>query len=279
MNKDYLIIQINNSTIESIKLNKDLKIINKLKTTNINKFIEYSKNTNIIIYDKKIELISLLKLLYKNKIYNYKFKYIELKDKINKQNNIINIYNELNKYLLNKNINDLDELLYKEINHGRLFRGLNYSKYLCDIKINNNKYYGYIIDLSKDKYVSYYALLKELNEEYFTADEINNLKNKSGIIILNICYIREETLSLTNFYSIQETTITNNISERIINGIKLYLRYKENNKELKLILWGKLNYLKENYKTLNKNILNKFINNINLIKEPWDYFIEGELWK
>ena len=279
MNKDYLIIQINNSTIESIKLNKDLKIISKLKTTNINKFIEYSKNTNIIIYDKKIELISLLKLLYKNKIYNYKFKYIELKDKINKQNNIINIYNELNKYLLNKNINDLDELLYKEINHGRLFRGLNYSKYLCDIKINNNKYYGYIIDLSKDKYVSYYALLKELNEEYFTADEINNLKNKSGIIILNICYIREETLSLTNFYSIQETTITNNISERIINGIKLYLRYKENNKELKLILWGKLNYLKENYKTLNKNILNKFINNINLIKEPWDYFIEGELWK
>lgn len=279
MNKDYLIIQINNSTIESIKLNKDLKIISKLKTTNINKFIEYSKNTNIIIYDKKIELISLLKLIYKNKIYNYKFKYIELKDKINKQNNIINIYNELNKYLLNKNINDLDELLYKEINHGRLFRGLNYSKYLCDIKINNNKYYGYIIDLSKDKYVSYYALLKELNEEYFTADEINNLKNKSGIIILNICYIREETLSLTNFYSIQETTITNNISERIINGIKLYLRYKENNKELKLILWGKLNYLKENYKTLNKNILNKFINNINLIKEPWDYFIEGELWK
>ena len=279
MNKDYLIIQINNSTIESIKLNKDLKIINKLKTTNINKFIEYSKNTNIIIYDKKIELISLLKLLYKNKIYNYKFKYIELKDKINKQNNIINIYNELNKYLLNKNINDLDELLYKEINHGRLFRGLNYSKYLCDIKINNNKYYGYIIDLSKDKYVSYYALLKELNEEYFTADEINNLKNKSGIIILNICYIREDTLSLTNFYSIQETTITNNISERIINGIKLYLRYKENNKDLKLILWGKLNYLKENYKTLNKNILNKFINNINLIKEPWDYFIEGELWK
>ena len=279
MNKDYLIIQINNSTIESIKLNKDLKIISKLKTTNINKFIEYSKNTNIIIYDKKIELISLLKLLYKNKIYNYKFKYIDLKDKINKQNNIINIYNELNKYLLNKNINDLDQLLYKEINHGRLFRGLNYSKYLCDIKINNNKYYGYIIDLSKDKYVSYYALLKELNEEYFTADEINNLKNKSGIIILNICYIREETLSLTNFYSIQETTITNNISERIINGIKLYLRYKENNKELKLILWGKLNYLKENYKTLNKNILNKFINNINLIKEPWDYFIEGELWK
>ena len=279
MNKDYLIIQINNSTIESIKLNKDLKIINKLKTTNINKFIEYSKNTNIIIYDKKIELISLLKLLYKNKIYNYKFKYIELKDKINKQNSILNIYNELNKYLLNKNINDLDELLYKEINHGRLFRGLNYSKYLCDIKINNNKYYGYIIDLSKDKYVSYYALLKELNEEYFTADEINNLKNKSGIIILNICYIREDTLSLTNFYSIQETTITNNISERIINGIKLYLRYKENNKELKLILWGKLNYLKENYKTLNKNILNKFINNINLIKEPWDYFIEGELWK
>ena len=279
MNKDYLIIQINNSTIESIKLNKDLKIINKLKTTNINKFVEYSKNTNIIIYDKKIELISLLKLLYKNKIYNYKFKYIELKDKINKQNSILNIYNELNKYLLNKNINDLDELLYKEINHGRLFRGLNYSKYLCDIKINNNKYYGYIIDLSKDKYVSYYALLKELNEEYFTADEINNLKNKSGIIILNICYIREETLSLTNFYSIQETTINNNINERIINGIKLYLRYKENNKELKLILWGKLNYLKENYKTLNKNILNKFINNINLIKEPWDYFIEGELWK
>lgn len=279
MNKDYLIIQINNSTIESIKLNKDLKIISKLKTTNINKFIEYSKNTNIIIYDKKIELISLLKLIYKNKIYNYKFKYIELKDKINKQNSILNIYNELNKYLLNKNINDLDELLYKEINHGRLFRGLNYSKYLCDIKINNNKYYGYIIDLSKDKYVSYYALLKELNEEYFTADEINNLKNKSGIIILNICYIREDTLSLTNFYSIQETTITNNISERIINGIKLYLRYKENNKELKLILWGKLNYLKENYKTLNKNILNKFINNINLIKEPWDYFIEGELWK
>ena len=279
MNKDYLIIQINNSTIESIKLNKDLKIISKLKTTNINKFIEYSKNTNIIIYDKKIELISLLKLLYKNKIYNYKFKYIELKDKINKQNSILNIYNELNKYLLNKNINDLDELLYKEINYGRLFRGLNYSKYLCDIKINNNKYYGYIIDLSKDKYVSYYALLKELNEEYFTADEINNLKNKSGIIILNICYIREETLSLTNFYSIQETTITNNISERIINGIKLYLKYKENNKELKLILWGKLNYLKENYKTLNKNILNKFINNINLIKEPWDYFIEGELWK
>ena len=279
MNKDYLIIQINNSTIESIKLNKDLKIISKLKTTNINKFIEYSKNTNIIIYDKKIELISLLKLLYKNKIYNYKFKYIELKDKINKQNSILNIYNELNKYLLNKNINDLDELLYKEINHGRLFRGLNYSKYLCDIKINNNKYYGYIIDLSKDKYVSYYALLKELNEEYFTADEINNLKNKSGIIILNICYIREDTLSLTNFYSIQETTITNNISERIINGIKLYLKYKENNKELKLILWGKLNYLKENYKTLNKKILNKFINNINLIKEPWDYFIEGELWK
>lgn len=279
MNKDYLIIQINNSTIESIKLNKDLKIINKLKTTNINKFIEYSNNTNIIIYDKKIELISLLKLLYKNRIYNYKFKYIELKDKINKQNSILNIYNELNKYLLNKNINDLDELLYKEINHGRLFRGLNYSKYLCDIKINNNKYYGYIIDLSKDKYISYYALLKELNEEYFTADEINNLKNKSGIIILNICYIREETLSLTNFYSIQETTITNNISERIINGIKLYLKYKENNKELKLILWGKLNYLKENYKTLNKTILNKFINNINLIKEPWDYFIEGELWK
>ena len=168
MNKDYIILDINDNIIEAIKTDKLMNTIDETKLNlkeakkiNIIKFINYCKNCNVIINNSKDKLSYLLKLLYENKIYDsFKFKYIDIKSiELNKDYNkfALGNINLINNYL----VNNLDNFFNKYKKYARVFRGLNYSKYLCDIKTETNKYYGYIVDFSSDKYVSYYSVLKE----------------------------------------------------------------------------------------------------------------------
>jgi len=298
MNKNYIILDIkiekgnNNEKIIFInavkvdrKMNKfdkiELRVSDKDKT-NIIKIINFCKDSNIIVYNSKQVLVSLLKILYKNKIYDdFKFKYIDLKNILtdkkikDKLVNADNIYELIKGYLNKNNISNLDELLFLQPNHGHLFRGLNYPKYLCDIKTKNNKYYGYIVDFSKDKYISYYSCLKELKGEYFNINEINMLKGLGAKIIMNVGYLCEEMLLITNCYSIKAHNCCK-INYECSKLLKEYIKYKKQ-KSLKLILWGNIDALKENYEIVNKRLINKFIKLIDIIKEPWDYWTEKEL--
>lgn len=318
MNKNYVILDIKTNGdfdydneskitfIEAMKVDKKMNILDEIKLnmnrrSNVLEFVNFCKNSNIIVCNAKNTLSFILKMLYKNKVYDeFKFKYIDIKDmfkdRIDKNlevnlDNIKKCYGIeglddiyvmseiIDNYLKENNMDNLDKLLYAQINHGRIFRGLNYAKYICDIKIQDNKYYGYIVPLSKDKYVSYYSCLKELNGEYFIVNEINMLKCIGAVIIMNVGYLCEESMMFTDYYSVQAAgagVVTSNCSN-LIEGISKYIEYKKNNKKLKLVLWGSLENLTKEYKIIDKNILDEFISLIDIIKEPWDYWDKDEI--
>ena len=291
MNKDYVIVNIKTNGkfnrdddkyityIEAVKLSNNLKVIDKIEITNkkekdpIEEFINFCTNSKLITYNSKYLLSFILKALYKNKITNnITFKYIDLINIIKEETNITNTINSLKEYLRENNINNLEELFLTMPFHGKTFRGLNYSKYLCDIKINNNKYYGYIIDPTSDKYISYYSFLRELNSEYFSIEDINKLKSLGAKIILNISYLCEESLSITDCYSIQavKDNIVTNASYRLIEKINYFVNNKEKYNNIKLVLWGSINVLEETYKIIDREILKELISSINIIKSPWE---------
>lgn len=298
MNKDYVIVNIKTNGqfdrdddkhiifIEAIKLNNDLNVIDKIEISNginendiIVEFTNFCTNANLITYNSKYTLSFILKALYKNKITdNIRFKYIDLKD-ILEEKDIVNTLKSLKEYLKNNNINNLEELFLSMPFHGRVFRGLNYSKYLCDIKINNNKYYGYIVDPTLDKYISYYSFLRELNGEYFSIEDIIKLKSLGAKIILNISYLCDESLLFTDCYSIQavKENIVTKDSYRLIDKINHFINNKEKYNNLKLVLWGSLDVLKNTYKIIDKEILKELISSINIIKEPWEKWSDTDI--
>ena len=299
MSKNYIILDIktngdfepdNKSKITSIYALKIDNNMNNLdyvqfdiksnEKENIKYFIKFCSNSNIIIYNAKNTLSFILKMLYQNKIYDdFRFKYIDIinifKDDINKTfGDVYNIKKILRNYLTKNNIDNLDKLLCLQPNHGLIFRGLNYPKYLCDVMIDNNKYYGYIVDLSDNKYISYYSCLKEINSEYFNIDEIKMLRSLGAIIIINVMYLCEEVLMITDYYSI---IIGNNYEisgecKNFLDSINKYIEYKKNNKKLKLVLWGSITKLEEIYNSFDIKFRNYYSQFIDTIKEPWDYW-------
>ena len=252
MNNCYVILNINKSgvDIDLMKIDKYLNkfdriILNLNNKNEILDFINFCKNSVVILSKREETLSFILEILYQNKIYNkFNFKYIDVGDI--SFNSSIDIYN----YLQENNFNNLEILLFTQINHGRIFRGITYSKYLCDIKVNNNKYYGYIVDFSKDKYVSYYSCLKEIKGEYFSKEELKMLEKNGSKIILNVKYLSDQSLSFTNYYFIVDDN----------DRIDSYIQYKKKNKELKLVLWG------------NIDKVSKCRNLIDIVKRPWDYW-------
>lgn len=299
MNKDYVIVNIktngefdrDNNTqiifIEAVKLNNNLKLIDNLEISNkinekdiIIEFINFCTNSNLITYNSKHTLSFILKALYKNKITdNIRFKYIDLKDIIEEPQETLNTLKYIKEYLKTNNMNTLEELFLSMPFHGRVFRGLNYPKYLCDIKINNNKYYGYIIDPTSDKYISYYSFLRELNSEYFSIEDIIKLKSLGAKIILNISYLCEESLLFTDCYSIQavKENIVTKDAYRLIDKITHFINNKEKYNNVKLVLWGRIDVLKDTYKIIDKKILKELISSINIIKEPWEKWTNTDL--
>jgi len=291
MKKDYVIIKIiPNKKIKALKVDEKLNKINYFEKTlkqnqeqNLKTFAKFLINTNIITNNAKKELSYLLKLLYENKITtSFCFKYFDLnKDYSNGKSNIDDTLNKLKKYMEINNFINLKELFINQPNKGKIFRGLNYPKYLCDILTENKKYYGYIIDNSLDKFVSYYASLKEIEGNYFTLEEIYKLKEKEAKIIMNVSYLDKESVKFTDLYSVQAVDInfSNQLSKKLIEGINNFVNYNKNNKKLNLILWGSIDNLKKNYKIIGKKILKEFILQIDLIKKPWDYFEKLEFEK
>jgi len=283
-------------SISAIKTDKKLNKISEIsldmtgnEKSNIMKFINFCNDSNIIVYNANKTLSFILKMLYKNKVYNnFVFKYIDIKNfdkykyNLTLEDNLTNlydIYRLIVNYLDENNIDNLEDLLFMQQNHGKIFRGLNYPKYLCDIKTEGKKYYGYIIDFSKDRYVSYYSCLKELNSEYFNITEAILMKNLGAKIIMNIGYLNDETLSITNYYSLLLTDSDNisNYSNILLNKFNKYVKYKKDNKNLKLILWGNIDKLKETEQTIDCTLANNFTELIEVVKKPWDYFNVKEI--
>lgn len=259
-------------------------------------FINFCNDSNVITHNAKFELSFILKALYKNEIKDtFKLKYIDIKKilkekekkigklkwtnikkyfKLNKENDIENILDIIDIYLKEKGINNLKELFLIQPFCGQVFRGLNYPKYLCDILIDDRKYFGYIVDLNLDKHVSYYSFLKELNCEYFSIDEITKLKSEGALVIMNVYELNDESITFTDYYSVlahDDRKVTEDCYD-LINGISKYIEYKKNNKKLKLVLWGNIEMLRETYKVINKEVLEEFISYIDIIKEPWDFW-------
>lgn len=285
-----------NSRIKLSENNVNNKIKNKQEV--ILEFIDFIKDSKIITYNQEYTLSFLLKSLYKNQITkSITFKYLDIFDlfksieNINldtiknnyhiKDKNIPNtIINIIKKYLQENNLDNLNDLFLTQPFHGKTFRGLNYPKYLCNLHTNNKKYYGYIVDYSIDKYISYYVALKELNKESFVLEEINMLKEKQAKIIMNLSYLNDESLLFTDYYSVQAVNVDNKVTANckgLINGIKTFLDYKNQDKDIKLILWGTIENLKEQYFILGNDTLNKLISSIDIIKEPWDFWNEDDL--
>jgi len=277
MNKEYVLVNFNMASklyIDMIKINRKLEKIDELKIeldrdnekVGLYEVVRFLNRENVILIDSKRWLSLLLKLLYENKHYdNFKFRYYDLG-------------------IDNKNMCILDRVKNIGIDNisfdRKIFRGLNYPKYLCDIKINNNKYYGYIVDISSNKYISYYAGLKEINSEYFNIDEIKMLKKYGCKIIMNVMYLSDESLSFVDYFfvlaSINSSKVTKECN-KLIKGIENFINYYNNGIKLKLILWGNLDKLLEQYKIIDKDILYSFIEKIILVKEPWDYFTKEDL--
>ena len=318
MNRDYVIVSMATDglfnigddkqiiLIDSLKVDKNMNKIDEFRVNikskeEIIKFIEFCGNSKIIIYNAKDRLSFLLKSLYKNNIIsNFKFKYIDIIDLLKKNDdvnyeltlsNIKNYYNifidDDNKcildivknYLIENNIANLDDLFLTQPFHGKIFRGLNYPKYLCDVKVEDNKYYGYIVDFSNDKYVSYYACLKELNGEYFSLDEIEMLKKCGAKVIMNVMYLCDESLSFVDYYSIlavDDTKVTKNCY-KLLCGIDRFMEYYRSGKKIKLILWGSLDKLFLQYEIIDRDKLESLVSCISLVKEPWDYFTRKDL--
>ena len=282
---------ITNEMLESGKNEKEVLI----------DFIKFCEDSNIITHNAKFELSFILKALYKNEIKNnFKFKYIDIKKiliekeneigklkwtnikkyfNLNKENDIDNILDILGIYFKEKNIDNIKDLFFIQPFHGQVFRGLNYPKYLCDILIDDTKYFGYIIDLNVDKYISYYAFLKEINNEYFNLDEIFNLKSKGALVIMNVYQLNDESLIFTDYYSIlahDDSKVTKDCYD-LINGITKYIEYKRRNEKVKLVLWGNIEQLRKSYQVINKNVLEELITYVDIIKEPWSFWKKEEL--
>ena len=123
------------------------------------------------------------------------------------------------------------------------------------------------------------SVLKELNFEYFSLDEIEMLKMYGTKVIMNVMYLCEESLSFVDYYSIQavgDTKVTKNCY-KLIAGIDRFMEYYRSGKKIKLILWGSIDKLFLQYEIIDRDKLESLVSCISLVKKPWDYYTDGDL--
>ena len=269
MNKEYVLMNFNMDNllcIDMLLVDGRLNNMNKLRIEVDNKdklyeLIRFCNEKNVILNNSCKWLVLILRLLYENRVYdNFKFRYFDLG------------LDDENIKIIDK-VNDIG---IENISFDRMiFRGLGYPKYLCDIKILDEKYYGYIVDMCDDKYVSYYACVKELKGEYFNLDEIKMLRKRGAKVIMNVMYFSEKSLLFVDYYFVLACKNTSKVTKgcnKLISGIENYVNYYEDRVKGKILLWGNLDMLRMQYDIINKDILGKFMKMIVLVKEPWDYF-------
>lgn len=262
------------------------EMLQKAKSENsvIKEFITFCQDCNIITHNAKFELPFLLKALYKNQVTsNFTFWYIDIKYMLKKNKvtklTIDNYIEVIKNYLDDYSLNNLNDLFHDKRIHRLLFRGLNYPKYLCHVLEANKKYYGYIIDFSKDKNIGYHAALKELKGEYFTTPELEKLKRSGAKVIMNFHYLDETSISFIDCFFIQahdESKISADYFD-IIEGVKKFDKCNHNQKQLKVILWGSESYLQLLYQHIKQQGLKEIVSAIVIMKEPWDYWTDEDL--
>lgn len=202
----------NVTKISNKKLDNGLNIKDALE-----RLKSFLKDCYVICFNGEFALSFLLTSMYHTKI-DMRFWYLELKVYLKEQlhykntKQLFELYNVHNssgvdkyieitkKYMLESDISDLSEIVNNRLRKWNcLFRGLNYPETIGDTK----EYSFYIADLSQDKYPSYQATLKEIRREYFTLEELKELKKTYNIkILIHILNIDEEIIKLTNDYYI-----------------------------------------------------------------------------
>jgi len=263
----------NNIQIECIKTNNKFEKIdifkykiNKNKKQLINNLINFLKGNRIIGFDLSKVLIYILDTMYKFQIYDLSFKYFDIKDcEINISG--FNTIDDMIEFMRNYSDSNLNNIKYQKKNTFELlkvFRGLNY-------KIYPLKHGYYIYDKSINKYVSYYVHKKELlKDDKYTLEEYFNLKDKGGKFITNFEKLSNETLKLTNEYTLYSGCNLNKY-QNIIKAIKKSLDFLDEhpNITINLICIGTINELKENYKVLGREKINKILSLITIEKDLW----------
>nr|YP_740834.1 Ymf77 [Tetrahymena pigmentosa]ABI51743.1 Ymf77 [Tetrahymena pigmentosa] len=280
-------------------------LINILKKF-INKLIIYVFNINNLIKNIKLSLIYIYLYIYSNKyinkyiyiifnniyIYIIKYNFIILNN-----NNIIkiinnnNIINNINYYLFNKyNYIDIFNILYNnyyiyyinkiKIIYNNIYEKIDINKIILEIKIyyvnkkipykkfkiNNNIYIIKYLD-----YLEYSILTKK---KYFEGYNIIRYHKKNNNNIKKIPSIIEKNI---NIYKDKYKTIINNNSKLIDNKLNLIKFIIKNLIKLRIdksnfykIDMTQINLIKfivnTNINKIIPNILNNYINNINIIK-------------
>lgn len=231
-----------------IKVDNKFNIISTYKSKDIDiNLMNFIKGTILIGNNLNTLLLNILEKMYEEKFYDCSFRYLD----IDNDEDII-------MYMKKYSVDDLDNIKYKNII--KIFRGLNYNLYLLD-----NGYYGY--DTSDDKLGSFYMMKKEIISEKYSVDEYLYLRSVGVNLVINIFKISEDTIKYTNEYTIYSS---HNLEKYpyMIKYMEDALRFIENN-NIRLVCIGNILELKENYKILGKEKLDRIISLITREKELW----------
>lgn len=244
-----------------------IKLNDKSELILLNDIRQFCSNCKVIGYDLSKTLIGILSGMYRWKQYELRFFYFDIKDCGMKVENI-NTLKDMIDFMKEYSACDLDNVKYQRRDSKgcvllKVFRGLDYNLY----PINK----GYIYDNSCNKYVSYYVHSKEINKDFdYTIDENLMLKECGGNFITNIFHISDDTIKYTNEYTIYSD---NNLSEfeYMIEYMNNALTFLEQHKDLniQLVCIGTIEELKENYKILGKEKIEKILKLIIREKKLW----------
>lgn len=266
-------------SIECIKTDKNLNKIDEYKNRKIglndqeelfviNELQKFMKGCRVIGYDLSKILIALLTGMYRWQEYELSFKYFDIKESGVEVTSIDTI-NDMIHYMRGYSDGNLDNVKYqrktaKGYQLLKVFRGLDYKLYLL-----NKGYYMY--DKSSDRYLSFYVHRKELANEWdYTEDEYMMLKKFGANFVTNFMYLSDETIKITNEYTIYSSHNLDRYNY-MIQDLKRSLQYLENHPDLdiKLVCIGTIEELKENYQVLGKENLDKILSLITREKELW----------
>ncbi len=254
------------------------------------KLKDFLKSCYVICFNGKFDLSFLITAMYHTKI-DMNFWYLDLKTmfeeklhyssikKLFEYYNInfnidFNKYIELTKkYMEDNNISNLKELVKIRPNkYNMLFRGINYPESLGD----SGKYSFYIADLTKSRYPSYLATLKEIRKEEFTFEELKNLKDNYDVkILLHILKIDEVIIKITNDYYIishydekisLKTKWGRDYIEELNNAVNFI---KTHNDKVEITCYGTIKELEETTKYIDKKLIDVIKTKIVREKNKW----------
>jgi len=256
-------------TINKIDMYKNkINLNDKRKLALIKRLREFVEGCRVIGYDLSKTLITLLTEMYRTHEYDLSFKYFDIKNCEIETNNISKITDMINfmKKYSNGNLNNVkyQRKTAKGLEVLKVFRGLDYKLYLLD-----KGYYMY--DKSIDRYSSFYIHKKELAGDWvYTEDEYMMLKKFGANFVTNFMHLSDETMKMTNEYTIYSN---HNLDKYpyMIQDLKESLQYLKNhpNLDIKLVCIGTIEELKENYKILDKENINKILSLITREKTLW----------